>query len=458
MDVILTTGFIVLGSTTLILFLAFSYVSHREGERRAAVASFILTILGSCLFLLFTLLPTEIKLILFSLLVVLTIIAAGLFLVPLGSVERKEDTPKDRFDERDIPFARARLDPGSRDYETYYELRPENLAVDEKFRKLPGLLSPHAQKADPNIFPSAEACFQLTEALREEVDGSTEPIQVNNSPQHNTHYIKDFAQDLGAVSVGITELKPYHLYSHVGRGSGEYGAPITLNHKHAIAFTVEMDHSNMRHAPEAPVVMESARQYVEAAKIGIVLGYFIRSQGYPARAHIDGNYRVIAPLVARDAGLGEIGRIGILMTPELGPRVRLGVVTTDLPLIPDERMDDSSLIDFCTFCKKCAENCPSRSIPFGDRVEIDGAWRWRINSDTCFRYWNAIGTDCGICMAVCPYSHPDNWVHNLVRWAIRRSGFARRMALRMDDLFYGRKHSARIPRPQGVTGPDAPAS
>jgi len=319
MDVILTTGFIALGSTILILFFAFSYVSHREGERRAAVASFILTILGSCLFLLFTLLPTEIKLILFSLLVVLTIIAAGLFLVPLGSVERKEDTPKDRFDERDIPFARARLDPGSRDYETYYELRPENLAVDEKFRKLPGLLSPHAQKADPNIFPSAEACFQLTEALREEVDGSTEPIQVNNSPQHNTHYIKDFAQDLGAVSVGITELKPYHLYSHVGRGSGEYGAPITLNHKHAIAFTVEMDHSNMRHAPEAPVVMESARQYVEAAKIGIVLGYFIRSQGYPARAHIDGNYRVIAPLVARDAGLGEIGRIGILMTPELGP-------------------------------------------------------------------------------------------------------------------------------------------
>jgi ferredoxin len=196
----------------------------------------------------------------------------------------------------------------------------------------------------------------------------------------------------------------------------------------------------MKHAPEAPVVLESARQYVEAAKIAITLGYFIRSQGYPARAHIDGNYRVIAPLVARDAGLGEIGRIGILMTPELGPRVRLGVVTTDLPLILDQRMDSGSMIDFCTFCMKCAENCPSRSIPFGDRTEIDGVWRWRINSDTCFRYWNAIGTDCGICMAVCPYSHPDNWAHNAVRWAIRRSGIARRVAIRIDDLFYGRKH------------------
>jgi reductive dehalogenase len=207
-----------------------------------------------------------------------------------------------------------------------------------------------------------------------------------------------------------------------------------------------MDHSTMQSAPEAPVVMESARQYVEAAKIAIILGYFIRSQGYPARAHIDGNYRVIAPLVARDAGLGEIGRIGILMTPELGPRVRLGVVTTNLPLIPDSRHDGTSMLDFCTFCKKCAENCPSQSIPLGDRSEIDGAFRWRINADTCFRYWNAIGTDCGVCMAVCPYSHPDNWAHHAIRGAAHRSGVVRRLALKMDDLFYGRRH---VPRKAG---------
>jgi ferredoxin len=458
MDIILTTAFLALGSIVLILFLAFGYLSEREGERRAAAISTFLAILGSSPFFIATVLPIGTMQTLLGVLIVSALIAAGLLLIPLGRVERKDDVPKIRFDERDIPFARARLRPGSPEYRTYYELRPENQVIDDKFRKLPGLLSPKAQKADPTIFASAEASFQLTEALREEVDGRVSSIQVENTPEQNTRSMKDFARNLGAISVGITELKAYHIYSHIGRGSGEYGSPITLKHAYAIAFTVEMDYSIMQHAPEAPVVLESARQYVEAAKIAITLGYFIRSQGYPARAHIDGNYQVIAPLVARDAGLGEIGRIGILMTPELGPRVRLGVVTTDLPLIPDERMDGSSVIDFCSFCKKCAENCPSRSIPFEDRIEIDGAWRWRINSDTCFRYWNAIGTDCGICMAVCPYSHPDNWSHNLVRWAIRRSGFARRMALKMDDLFYGRKHSARISRPQGVTGHDAPAS
>jgi epoxyqueuosine reductase QueG len=122
------------------------------------------------------------------------------------------------------------------------------------------------------------------------------------------------------------------------------------------------------------------------------------------------------------------------------------VVTTDLPLIADRRSDDLSMIDFCRICKKCAENCPSRSIPYGDREEVEGALRWHIDSDTCFRYWNIIGTDCGRCMAICPYSHPNNPPHSLVRSAIRRSGTARRAALWLDDLFYGR-HPAPHPAP-----------
>ena len=198
--------------------------------------------------------------------------------------------------------------------------------------------------------------------------------------------------------------------------------------------------------PIADEAMEVASQYANAAQIALQLALLIRSLGYPARAHIDGNYRVVGPLVARDAGLGEIGRMGILMTPDLGPRVRLSFVTTDLPLIPDERVPDPSVVDLCRRCTKCVDNCPSRSIPVGDRQEIDGAWRWRINSETCFSYWNQIGTDCGRCIAVCPYSHPDTLVHRPIRWGIRRSALVRRVAPWLDDVFYGR-HPAAWPLP-----------
>ena len=47
--------------------------------------------------------------------------------------------------------------------------------------------------------------------------------------------------------------------------------------------------------------------------------------------------------------------------------------TTDLELIPNERRSGESVIDFCNICTKCAECCPSKSIPFDGRHEVDGA-------------------------------------------------------------------------------------
>jgi ferredoxin len=281
--------------------------------------------------------------------------------------------------------------------------------------------------------------------MGEMVEGTVSEKRIDLPIEKMTSYVKGLARYYGALEVGITLLQPYHVYSHIGRGPGIYGAEISLDHSHAIAFTVEMEYEMVGANPTAAGVMESARQYVEAGRAAVQLAAAIRQMGYPARAHIDGNYRVIAPLVARDAGLGEIGRMGLLMTPHEGPRVRLGVVTAKLELMPDKRTPSAAMIDFCTICKKCAENCPSKSIPFGEREEINEVWRWRIDPETCFRYWNVIGTDCGICMKVCPYSHPNTPPHNALRWGIARSGFLRRGALWMDDLFYGKMPARKEP-------------
>jgi reductive dehalogenase len=349
-------------------------------------------------------------------------------------------------------FARARLVPGSPNYESYYQMRPENLKVDKNTRAKPGLLSPDAKLANEYLFASPEASFTLTEVMGEMVDGKPADRKLTLSIDKMTGYVKGLAYFYGALDVGITALHPYHVYSHIGRGPGKYGEEIPVEHKFAIAFTVEMAYEMVAANPKPPGAMETAKQYVEAGRVAVQLAAAIRQMGYQARAHIDGNYRVIAPLVARDAGLGEIGRMSLLMTPRQGPRVRLGVVTTDLDLHIDDREPDLSVIDFCTICKKCAETCPTKSISFDDRQEVDGVLRWRINPESCFMYWNVIGTDCGICMSVCPYSHPDSVHHNLVRWGIKRSGGLRRGALWMDDLLYG-KHPVQKEGPEWTLVP-----
>jgi reductive dehalogenase len=208
-----------------------------------------------------------------------------------------------------------------------------------------------------------------------------------------------------------------------------------------------MNRDFIRNAPNACCILESSQKYVDSGIIANLVAQYLRDQGYPARAHIDGEYEVVCPLVARDANLGEIGRMGLLMTPKLGPMVRIAVVTTSAPLVEDRKNEDLSVVEFCRICKKCAEVCPSQAIAFTDRKEIKGVNRWQINQEACFTYWCKAGTDCARCVSVCPFAHPDNFLHNVVRHGIRNSKLFQIFALKMDNLIYGRK-PARLKLPE----------
>ncbi len=353
-------------------------------------------------------------------------------------------TPVRWADERDIMFSRALLKPGTERYETYYRERPHLREKDDLFRKEAGLLESGSTQHHALGFAAAAAAFWTVEQLRpfvEEGGGGSEAAVAAASPGPDevTRFLKAWALKLGAHSVGVTPLRDHHLYTHVGRGP-DYGKPVELDHTHALALTVEMDREMVDRAPASPTVMESARQYLSSGVIAVQLADTIRRLGYRARAHIDGCYRVICPLVARDAGLGEIGRMGLLMTPRLGPRVRIAVVTTDLPLVTDAPVPDLSVLDFCMRCRKCADACPARALPSGPPgADPQGVVRWRVDAEACYTLWTRMGTDCARCMAVCPYSHPDTLLHNLVRWGIRRSAFLRPAAVWMDDVVYGRR-------------------
>ena len=265
-------------------------------------------------------------------------------------------------------------------------------------------------------------------------------------PAQATMRLKGFARYLGAASVGCTRLDPAHVYSNIGRSPGKWGEPIDLSHTHAIAVTVPMAHEMVRLAPDSPTTTETAFEYQEVARIAMVLARYLNNLGYEARAHVDGNYRVMCVPVAVDAGLGELGRIGLLVTPEMGPRVRLAVVTTDLPLEQDEPIT-FGVQDFCRICMKCADICPSASIDKGEKLDRLGVEKWQSLKDTCYRYWRMAGSDCALCVKVCPYSHPAGSAHDMVRWLIKRNPMARRLALWSDDLLYGRRPAARYPYP-----------
>ncbi len=476
----------VAGTLLFVLLLWSAWVSMGERELQATVRLILITFGVLLVFLVPLVLPRGAAIALAGTLVGLLLAGGLAFLLPLsGRGLLRLGRPVPGVDERDIMFSRATLVPGSERFEAYYRSRPQNREPDDGFRKEPGLLSPGSAQFHREGYAAADAAFWTIEMLRPFVEGVGEAqgsdeegaasqradqgagasdgsgngegraatgsklggertgpapgVSGAVDPAALTGFLKGWTLKMGAHSVGVAALRDYHLYTHVGRGP-EYGRAVTLDHPFALALTVEMDKEMVDPAPRSPTVMESALQYLRSGVMAVQLADLIRRLGYRARAHVDGNYRVICPLVAWDAGLGELGRMGLLMTPRLGPRVRIAVVTTDLPLVPDRPTQELTTVDFCARCRKCADSCPSRAIPFGGPEEDEyGVLRWKIDAEACFTLWGRLGTDCARCMAVCPYSHPDNALHSMVRWGIRNNGFFRRGAVWMDDLVYGRR-------------------
>ena len=365
-----------------------------------------------------------------------------------------------RPDERDIVFARNRsLKPGSEQYRVFYEMRPENEEFDTARREKGGPLG-HPGTIDkpkdrPNVAATlASLSIPLHLSTPEKYHPSTHPEfkgqQIDISPEEAGQRIKGYALNIGANLVGIAEINPLWMYSNRGEIFHEnwedWGKEIVTQHKYAIVFATEMGFELVGTAPHTPTTIASMGNYAKGAFIATQLAAFIANLGYSATANHLRHYDAVLVPLAVDAGLGEVGRLGYLMTKDFGPRVRLGAVTTNLALVPDKPVDIGAE-DFCSICKKCANCCPSNSIPLDDKEEVNGTLRWKLNAETCFDYWGKVGTDCNICMHVCPWSHASTFPHRIVRSMITRNWISRRLFNLMDDIFYGKK-----PKPKAAPG------
>jgi reductive dehalogenase len=206
----------------------------------------------------------------------------------------------------------------------------------------------------------------------------------------------------------------------------------------------EMDYRLIQSAPDFPVLLATAKGYAMGAWVAVQLAAYIRSLGYSARAHHLRNYQVLCVPVAVDCGLGELSRAGFLLTKELGLGLRLGVVTTDMPLAHDPPVD-IGVQSFCEVCKVCAEACPIAAIPYGDKEEVNGTLRWKLDAERCYRYWHAAGTDCALCMTACPWTQRRNWFHRRVADLASMPGAHQRLLVWAHKVVYGKFSSAKRP-------------
>jgi len=425
-----------------LFFMFFCISSLFEKEYRAAIISFVFFLLNS-IFWVLIIHFIEYDLVKYFNFFVIGIIIIFILIsfVKYFPKKGKEDLSKvERFDERNHMFSRNNLQFYPEFKKIYYKENPDKKDIDKTIHGLPELGEKGASFYNLYYSNIANASFKVLDRTTFLVNGENNNEKIEVDKNEITNAIKFMAKYYGAVDVGITKLRDYHLYSYHGRRAENWGEKIEKKHEYAIVILVKMNYDMIKEAPSLPIILESSKHYVEAAKIAHLIAEYIRGFGYEARSHVDGNYEVLAVPLAKDAGLGEVGRMGLLIHPEYGPAIRISIVTTNLELIETKKKKDYHIDEFCRICKKCADNCPTKSISFDDEKPYSRNFKhWSIVQEKCYAFWKKIGTDCAFCIRSCPYNKKDTLLHRLVRFYISLNPINQRVALFFDDLFYGRK-------------------
>lgn len=293
-------------------------------------------------------------------------------------------------------------------------------------------------------------------------DGVADPPYEVKDPEDMSRLIKQVGRLFGSSLVRIAKFNPVWAYDRSTGGRGyQRGEEIKVPDWWQYAIVVGVPHE--WHQKEAnPTFGHSMDAYNEATIVAHRMTSFIKSLGYAARPHTpDGGYEVIIPPILVDAGVGEQGRFGFVVTPEFGGNFRPAVITTNLPLKPD-RPIDIGVREFCEKCKICAETCPSESISFEGPKEIRGRGfdGWQINIETCHNYWMSVpgSNSCRICLAVCPFSRKSNWLHTTARnIAVRdKTGVAASSLTWMEKTFYGQQDPTHFLAPNWGTVGEPP--
>ena len=248
----------------------------------------------------------------------------------------------------------------------------------------------------------------------------------------NAANIKATAYWLGCDAVGLSACPDWTYYSHNAAGEA-----ITPYHDNAISIVIDQGHETMEGASGDDWIScaQSMRAYLRFSLLGGVLAEQIRNLGYTANVHTVISSDVIQPPLVLLSGLGEVSRIGeVILNPLLGPRLKAGTVTTNMPMSHDKPID-FGLQEFCENCNKCARECPSGAITAGPKKMFNGYEIWKSDSQKCttYRITTEGGSMCGRCMKTCPWNLEGLFTEMPFRWLASHLPGAAKLWATIDD-------------------------
>jgi epoxyqueuosine reductase len=360
-----------------------------------------------------------------------------------------------RFDQRNEIYCRSEWDP---------EIKSKNATDFFSGHYMPNARARKADGFGQRDYALRNATWHVTNVLRDlrrksddrkegffdtftaHEEGWPDPYPFE-SAEAATLNLKKAARAMGAGLLGVCEYDERWIYSARFSEKTKESKPIDIPEDlpRVIVVGEPMDLGLTATVPSALSGAATGMGYTHDTVVLLTLTQYIRNLGYRAIASI--NDSALAIPLAVQAGLGEVGRHSLLITEEYGPRLRLGKIFTDMPLVISEPKR-FGVKEFCDICQRCSSACPPKAIPSGapsreaySVSNLKGVLKWTTWAEKCFRFWAGQNSDCSICIRVCPYNRDFcKWYNRL--WRKLAGTRLRRLMLQMDVWFFDRKRES----------------
>ncbi len=209
--------------------------------------------------------------------------------------------------------------------------------------------------------------------------------------------IKEFLTENGAGIVGFcrhNKENPFNLHYAVSFG-------IPLSDAVIDGIDTAPTHTYFHHYRTVNALIDN---------LALRCGLMLANEGFkyaaiPASQSVNGMQGIFShKYAAVTSGLGFVGKSGLFITKEYGPRIRLGTILTDCPL----EAEMAALECECGDCRLCADSCPAMAIT-GEKWIAGEAREKIVDAKACSDYMKkefqhiGRGVVCGICMKVCLY-------------------------------------------------------
>lgn len=296
-----------------------------------------------------------------------------------------------------------------------YKRPPKFLTIEPYLREQDRPLASHPEARDPRIVPLVVIDYgsfsarikQMRFIGRDMVASIVDMVKGVRSIENNPYTgkktidartlqeLEAYATSLGITNIGYTEVNPRYIFNG-----------FRILYKNAIVFTMEMDREKIKLAPSVPSFIEIFRTYRALGEIVNLIADWLRERGFNAHAGpaIGGDVNYI-PL-AIDAGLGQSGKNGLLITRKNGPRIRLAAVYTDIENLPFALDNPYEWVrDYCETCNICIQKCPTDAIYPQIRRHDDGGPAFIDHTKCAMPFSNDNG--CTLCIKHCPFSYAD---------------------------------------------------